>query len=255
MKTRRLTIHHVLPALSLAVTLFIFAPVDLYLTSAEDLWFSLSDIAPWLGVMALCAFAGIVLLAWLLPPKLSAAFRAMVYACSFLLYLQGNLLVIDYGTLNGDAVNWSAYTLQYVLDLLLWAVVIGLFIFLMFRFRRKFRRILEIAACVLLVTQVASLSVFLVRHYSQPEAGSDRYLSQKNELVVSPEANTVVFVLDTFDSHLFENLRQKYPEQISGDFTDFTFYPDTVGGATRTKYAIPFIFTGETNTLDRSYQA
>ena len=253
MKTRRLSIHHLLPGLSLAVTLFIFAPVDLYLTSAEDLWFSLADIAPWLGMLALFAFAGITLLAWLLPPKLSAAFRAAVYAGSFLLYLQGNLLVIDYGALNGEAVDWSAYTLRYALDALLWLVVVGLFIFLMFRFRKKFRRILEIAACVLLVTQVASLSVFLVRHYSQPAAGNSRYLSQKNEFVVSPEANTVVFVLDSFDSHLLENLRQKYPEKIGEDFADFTFYPDTVGGATRTKYAIPFILSGVTNTEEQSY--
>ena len=253
MKPRRLTIHHLLPGISLAVTLFIFAPVDLYLTSAEELWFSLADIAPWLGVMAVAAFMIIVLLSVFLPPKLSIAFRAAVYAGSFLLYLQGNLLVINYGTLNGDSINWSAYTLQYVLDILLWIAVTVLFIFLMFRFRKKFRRIVEIAACILIITQIASLSVFLIQHYSQPSVGKDRYLSRKNELVVSPESNTIVFVLDTFDSHLFENLRREYPEKISRDFTDFTFYPDTVGGATRTKYAIPFILTGDTNREEQSY--
>ena len=79
MKTRRLTIHHILPALSLAVTLFIFAPVDLYLTSAEDLWFSLSDIAPWLGVMALCAFA-------VAPPLLTGRFRRSQGAAMLGLY-------------------------------------------------------------------------------------------------------------------------------------------------------------------------
>ena len=253
MKPRRLSIHHILPALSLVFTLFVFAPVDLYLTSAEDLWFSLSDIAPWLGVMALCAFAGIVLLAWLLPPKLSAALRAMAYAGSFLLYLQGNLLVINYGVLNGEAVNWSAYTLRYILDALLWVVVVVLFVFLMFRFRKKFRRILEIAACVLLVTQVASLSVFLVRYYTKPADNRTRFLSSEGEFAVSPDGNTVVFVLDTFDSHLFENLLQQDPDKISGDFAGFTWYRDTVGGATRTKYAIPFILTGLANTEDQSY--
>ena len=254
MKTRRLSIHHLLPGLSLAVTLFIFAPVDLYLTSAEDLWFSLADIAPWLGMLALFAFAGITLLAWLLPPKLSAAFRAAVYAGSFLLYLQGNLLVIDYGALNGEAVDWSAHTLRYALDALLWAAVIVLFIFLMLRFRKKFRRILEIAACILLVTQLVSLAVFLVRYYAPGrQAENRRYLSVKNEFTVSPENNTVVFVLDSFDSHLFENLRRKYPEKIGEDFTGFTWYPDTVGGATRTKYAIPFILSGVTNKEEQSY--
>ena len=253
MKTRRFSIHHVLPGLSLVITLFVFAPIDLFLTSAEDLWFTLEDILPWLGVMALCAFVGITLLAWLLPQKLSVAFRAAVYAGSFLLYLQGNLLVINYGALNGNTVDWSAYTLPYILDILLWVIVVVLFIFLMFRFRKKFRRIVEIAACVLIVTQLVSLSVFLVRYYSQRTTDKTRFLSSDDAFVISPEDNTVVFVLDTFDSHLFENLRQKYPEQISGDFTDFTFYPDTVGGATRTKYAIPYILTGTTNTEEQSY--
>ena len=127
LKKRRLSIHHILPALSLAITLFVFAPVDLFISSAEELWFSLEDIALWLGIMALCAFIGIVLLSWLLPQKLSVAFRAAVYAVSFLLYLQGNLLVLNYGTLNGSEVNWSAYTLPYILDALLWVAVIALF--------------------------------------------------------------------------------------------------------------------------------
>ena len=254
MKTRRLSIHHILPALSLAFTLFVFAPVDLYLTSAEDLWFGLEDILPWLGLLALAAFLLVTLLSWLLPQKLSVAFRAAVYAGSFLLYLQGNLLVLDYGTLNGDEVNWSAYTLQYVLDALLWVVVVGLFIFLMFRFRKKFRRIVEIAACVLLVTQVASLSVFLVKHYTAPQPeDSKRFVSVKNEFTVSPENNTVVFILDAFDAHLFETVRQKYPEKIDGGFDDFTYFPDTVGGATRTKFAIPFILGGFTNRDELAY--
>ena len=253
MKKRRLTVHHLVPGIFLAVTLFLFAPVDLYLTSAEDLWFTLEDILPWLGIMALCAFAGITLLAWLLPPKLSVIFRAAVCAVSFLLYLQGNLFVLDYGTLNGSSVNWSAYALPYILDALLWIAVIGLFIFLFLKFRKKFRRIVEITACILLVTQIVSLGVFLVRYYTGRTGDKARFLSVENEFTLSPEDNTVVFVLDTFDSHLFEQLRQQDPERISADFTDFTYYPDTVGGATRTKYAIPYILTGTTNTEEQSY--
>ena len=164
-KKRPLTFHHILPALSLVFTVFVFAPVDLFLSSSEEFWFSLKDLSRWLGIFALAAFVLTVLLAWLLPRKLSVAFRAAVYACSFLAWVQGNLLVIDYGTtLDGSLIDWSAYTLRYVLDALLWVAVIGLFIFLMFRFRKKFRRIVEIAACVLLVTQLASLAVFLVQN-------------------------------------------------------------------------------------------
>ena len=251
MKKRRVTIHHLLPGFSLVFTLFVFAPVDLYLSSAEEFWFSLGDLVRWLAIFGFAAFVIVSLLAVLLPAKLSVAFRAAAGAGSILAWLQGNLLVPDYGRLNGQAVDWSAYTLQYVLHSLLWIAVITLFIVLMFRFRKRFRRIMETALCVLLVTQVISLSVFLVQ--GQREKTGDRYLSTRGEYSVSSGRNVVVFVLDTFDSHLFENLRQKYPDLIASEFEDFTFYPDTVGGATRTKYAIPFILTGTTNREEQSY--
>ena len=253
MKKRRLSIHHILPAVSLVFTFFIFAPVDLFLSSAGELWFSLSDIIPWLCIMGLCAFVIIVLLGWLLPQKLSIAFRAAVYACSFLFYLQGNLLVLNYGSLNGSDINWGSYALPNTLDALLWIAVIVLFIFFMFRFRKKFRRITETVAYILLITQVISLSVFLVRYYSGTTESDGMYLSVEKEFTVSTEDNTVVLLLDAFDSHLFDQLYRKDPDGISRDFKDFTFYPDTVGGATRTRYAIPFILTGDTNRKEQSY--
>ena len=108
MKKRRFSFHHILPGLSLVFTLFVFAPVDLYLSSSEEFWFTLGDLSRWLLIIALAAFVLITALAFLLPPKLSVAFRCIVYACSFLTWLQGNLLVPDYGTLDGSKIeSWK----------------------------------------------------------------------------------------------------------------------------------------------------
>ena len=252
-RKHRFSFHHVLPGLSLVCTLFVFAPVDLFLSSAEEFWFSLGDLARWLGIFALSVFALVTLLAWLLPPKLSVAFRAAVYACSFLAWIQGNLLVLNYGTLDGSLIDWSAYTVQYVLDALLWLVVIGLFVFLMFRYKKKFRRIVEIAACVLIVTQLASLAVFLVRN-GENQVGESRYLSHNGEYTVSASENTIVLMPDTVDSVFFQELIQKYPDTANEAFADFTFYRDTVGGAARTKYAVPFILTGDVDRQERPYR-
>ena len=253
-KKRPLTFHHILPALSLVFTVFVFAPVDLFLSSSEEFWFSLKDLSRWLGIFALAAFVLTVLLAWLLPRKLSVAFRAAVYACSFLAWVQGNLLVIDYGTtLDGSLIDWSAYTLRYVLDALLWVAVIGLFIFLMFRFRKKFRRIVEIAACVLLVTQLASLAVFLV----QNRAGKKEeylYLSKDGQFTVSSTENTIVLIPDTVDVLFFDRFLEEYRDVVSEALPDFTYYRDTVAGAARTKYAIPYILTGDVDRQERPYR-
>ena len=252
-KKHHLTIHHLLPGFSLAFTLFVFAPVDLFLSSSEEFWFSLGDLARWLGIFALATFAAVTLLAWLLPRKLSVAFRAAVYACSFLAWLQGNLLVINYGTLDGNLIDWSAYTLQYVLDALLWIAVIGLFIFLMFRFRKKFRRILEIAACVLLVTQLVSIAVFLLQDQGKKKE-EYLYLSRDGQFTVSSSENTIVFIPDTVDSLFFDEFVAQYPEEVSAALADFTYYRDTVGGAARTQYAIPQILTGDINRRENSYR-
>ena len=250
---KRFSVHHLLPGISLVFTLFVFAPIDLYLAFQAELWFPLTCLLRWLAVFGLASFLILTLLSAFLPQKLSIAFRSAVYACSFLAYLQGNLLILNYGELDGRAVNWSAYTLPYILDALLWIIVIAAFIILMFRFRKKFRRILEVAACVLLITQVVSMSYLLIRHLGKQDEDTNAYLSTAGEFIYSTERNVSVLVLDSFDSNFFEELRRKNPDFISQTLGDFTFYYDTVGGATRTKYAIPFILTGTTNKEEQSY--
>lgn len=250
---RRLTVHHMLPGLLLAFTLCVFAPVDLYCSNADEFWFSLGDLAPGLLLAALGIFLLVTAAAVFLPARASVAFRAVVYAVSFLAYLQGNLLLIDYGTLNGRQIDWSAYTSRYLLNALLWTAVIAVFIFLMFRFRKKFRRIVEAAACVLLVTQVVSLGVFFVQGRAVRGQAANAYLSREGEFTLSRDDNTVVFLLDAFDTHLMEDLLASDPDRIGELLPDFTFYPDTVGGAGRTRYAIPYIFSGDANRDPQSY--
>ena len=253
LKKRRLTWHHLLPGISLVFTLFVFAPADLYLSYSDELWFSFISLVRWLCIFGGATFLIVTALAVLLPPKLSVAFRAVVYACSFMAWLQGNLLVLNYGSLDGQLINWNAYTGSYILHALLWLAVIGLFVFLMFRFRKKFRTILEIAACVLIVTQIASIGVFLVQHRQNHQTEEGLYLSQEGQFTVSPEENTIVFVVDTVDSLFFDELVKKYPDVMERDFADFTYYRDTVGGACRTKYAVPYILTGDVNRIERPY--
>ena len=251
-KKSRLSFHTILPGLLCAFVLFIFAPVDLYLSTADELWFSLKELVPWLLVFAAAAFTGITLLSCILPRKISVIFRAGVYACSFLFWLQGNVLVKDYGTLNGEQVDWSLYSASGILNMALWTAVILAFVFLMIRFRKRFRKIVEAAACIMIVTQIVTLGVLLFQ-YKEKQPEEHRFLSNYHEYVLSPEANTVVFIPDSFDGNLMARLVEQYPAETAELLPDFTFYPDTVAGAARTKYAIPFILTGDTNKEEQSY--
>ena len=57
-KNSRLSFHTILPGLFCAFVLFVFAPVDMYLSTADELWFSLKDLIPWLLIFAVVTFAG-----------------------------------------------------------------------------------------------------------------------------------------------------------------------------------------------------
>ena len=103
-----------------------------------------------------------------------------------------------------------------------------------------------------MITQIITLSVLCIQYKGVlPE--EDRFLSRKNELVVSSTKNVLVFVPDTFDGYLMSQMLEKYPEETAGSLEDFTFYPDTVAGAARTKYATNVhFFTPAIRTTQRS---
>ena len=237
MKESRLSIHTMLPGFLFAVGLFVCAPAGVYFANAGDFWFSFGDLIPYLFFFAAAAFVLITVLCCVLPRKVSMGFRAGVYACSFLLWLQGILP----GRLSG------------ILNAAVWAAVIILFVSLMLWRKEKCSRIMETIACILLVAQIVNAGYLFVRNQeNQPE--EPRFLSQKNALTVSSDENTLVFVPEAFDGNLMEELLEKYPEETSEILSDFTFYPDTTAGVAGTKYAIPFILTGKIHTAKQSYE-
>ena len=59
---KRFSLHHLLPGLSLVFTLFVFAPIDLYLAFREELWFPLTCMLRWIAVFGAASFLIITLL-------------------------------------------------------------------------------------------------------------------------------------------------------------------------------------------------
>jgi len=226
-----------LPSFLFSLTLFLFFPMKLYFTKCDEYWFAFDDLIPYLFFFAATMFLLITAFSCILPQKISAAFRAGVYACSFLMWLQEVLL---------DQISG-------IINTALWAAVIILFVVLTILLKDRFRRIAETATCILLVAQIVTAGyLYFKNQESQPE--EPRFLSQKDELVLSSEANTVVFVPEAFDGQLMKQLLEKYPEETAGILPDFTFYPDTTGGVAGAKYAIPYLLTGKTNIAKQSYE-
>ncbi len=241
-----------LPGICAAFTLFVFAPTEFYMNHVSDFWFGYDQILPVLLMLAVACAALATLVLAVLPRKASTVLEALIFTGGILLYIQGNYLVVNYGTLNGTAIDWSAYRRQMIVDTAVWAAVIAAAIVLAVKLKDRFVKVMRIAAAIVLVTQIVTLGTVALLSPERSDE-SEGYLSKVDEFTVSSSSNTAVILLDCLDAKLFENLYEADGAYFDGELADFTFYPNTVGGATRTKYAIPFIFTGQTNTQKVSY--
>ena len=247
----------ILTVLCLIFTFFGYGPAELYLSNkgSEEFWFAYSEILWPIVIISLATFVIIMGLLMVLPTKWYHIVMAVIIAVTALLLLQALFLPNNYGSLNGEQIDWGQYTGRLIYNTAIWLAVIAGVIFWSVRDWRGFRKIMQFAAAIILLIQVTTL---VTTGFTNPDNQAEKdvenvYLTTNNLYTVSEEKNTIVFVLDAFDSQIMCDLLEEYPDELHASYKDFTFYHNTSGGATRTKYAIPFILTGKTNDTGGTY--
>ncbi len=246
----------VLPVLCLVFLLLGYGPAELYLSNrgSEEFWFSFAEVLLPMAILAIVAFAVIMGLLMVLPTKGYHIAMAVIIAVSVLLLLQGLFLSNNYVSLNGGEIVWGEYMERLIYNTVIWLAVIAGAVIWAIRDWKSFRVVTQFAAAALLVVQAAVLVTTAITGKTKNEKTKvDVYLTTDKLYTVSAERNTIVFILDAFDSQLMCDLIEENPEELETSFEDFTFYHNTSGGATRTKFAIPYILTGKTNDMGGSY--
>ena len=89
------------------LTLFVFAPSHLFLTNASEFNATYFELVGYLLVVAVPIFLLLAAFSLLLPQKWDVHKRivALILSIAFLLWLQGNILVWNYGKLTGGNVE------------------------------------------------------------------------------------------------------------------------------------------------------
>ena len=250
----------VLPVFCMVFTLFGYGPAELYLSNkgSEEFWFAFSEILwpiVFIGLSACVIILGILMV---LPTKGYHIAMAVIAAIAVLLLVQALFLPNNYGALNGVQIDWSQYTGRLIYNTIVWLIIITGAIVWAIRNWTGFRKVMQFAAVMLLLIQAATLVTIGIASSEDikdkdVEDVDNIYLTTNNLYTISDNRNTIVFVLDAFDSQIMCDLLEEYPEELLSSFKDFTFYHNTNGGATRTKYAIPYILTGKTNDTGGTY--
>lgn len=231
-----------LTSLAFAFTFFVFGPYELYITNMAYLTFSFNKLVIPMALCGFAVFAVMFIVLIILRGKVFNCALTALFGVTVAGYLQGNVFNIDHGSLDGSAIDWTAFTLPAVGNLLLWcAIVAAVFIVLYFS-RKVWTRFIQIASVVLIGAQVIAL-VSLLMTTTFTEITDEGYLSDSTIYEVSKSDNVIVFLLDRFDNFYADNLFKDKPE-LKENLSGFTYYHNFTGSYTRTFPSVNYLLTG-----------
>lgn len=231
-------------AVVIAANLFLFAPFTLYTGNVDEFNVPLTSILEEYIWWACLALAGLPLPAMFLRGHRRTAWIAFLAALCVLLWLQGNILVWDYGVLDGRSIDWLDGLWRGVLDGAIW---IGLILVALYGYQR-FGKMLVTAAfatfgiqLILLVTAIAGGAT---GQGTMPVAAP---VAEDREAVFrfSRENNVLHVVMDGFQADLFEEIvNDPANAELRDALEGFTFFRQNLGVYPYTEMTMPALVSG-----------
>jgi hypothetical protein len=228
----------VFPALLVPLQLLLFGPHTIYSGNVQEFsapfWILVVQLAP-----MICAVAGaLALVGIVLPVKLFEYYVVGLVALGVTIWAQGNLMVGDYGVLNGQDIDWSGHAWRNRYELALW---IGLPVMSIIFARRIFSTAV-FASRILIALQIVLLAY--TASQADPEARAKWEGAPEAIFELSSNQNVFHFVLDGFQSDAFHDILQAERTEMDRQYSGFTFFKNHMGAFPTTIVSIPAMLTG-----------
>lgn len=240
--------------------LFIYEPLLMYASNINDFWFDIytlmvAMLPAFLVLFAVSSFIFTCIYYFNKKFLVKRPIFEIVFIISMIMflvtYIQGNYLSGNLPVLNGEEINWSSYTTENIIYIVVFIVIIGLFIFLVKKY--KYEKTLKISMYVSLAIFVM-LTLSLVPYLLNGETYVNKPsfdVTMKNANVASSDKNFYIFLVDTVDSTDFTNVIKD--TEYSDMFNDFTYYADALSAYPFTRDSIPFILSGKWNENEQNF--
>ncbi|MCX7116280.1 MAG: hypothetical protein NTW08_10315 [Gammaproteobacteria bacterium] len=232
--------HTFLIALTLPFILFLVSPLTFFLENAVEYVANVSDISPLL--LLICAgmtgllFGLLLLLSrWV---SLYTLLSGLLVGLALAVWAQSQLFISDVGLLDGHPIDWVQRRMQIRTELLAWFFIAGFAVFVSYRSKRA---LFITAQGIIFLGGLTILSTWMRSDY-QAHQGVES--AEIKAFSFHKTQNKIVIVLDMFQSDVFVEMMQRWPQEVAF-LRGFTFYPNTVGGYPTTKVSLPLIMSGK----------
>ena len=219
-----------------SISIFFLFPLSVYAQNVETNSFYFKDILVPLVIFTLIGFLVTFGFVGLTSKRLKFIPLLLVYLM-VCLWIQGNLIQYNLGSLDGHSIDWAACFRRIWIEILVWAAIFALFVL----FRKKILH--HIHSILLFLFFLFTLPSIFLLIKSNGSIQDKIYLDYSREFQFS-ENNVLVIILDDFRSDAFPTILETHPE-YQETFRDFIFYEDALGGYPTTRPSIPLILSGE----------
>lgn len=231
--------------LILVANVFLFTPFTLYVGNLDEFTAPIWPMLALYGIPALAFTALLMVVGMFLGEARYRRYAVLIATLGLLLWLQGNLLVWEYGLLDGQNIDWTLGAWRGWVDLGIWiAAIVAAMVF----YRAAERPIVH-AAVAVFALQLAVLAYagfqkadgLLAK--SQVRQPAD---ALKEVRRFSSGQNVLQIILDGFQADVFNEITsnevvgQRYRSAMQG----FTFFKDNMGAFPTTYMAVPALLGG-----------
>ena len=218
-------------------TIIFFAPAQIYFGNIEELPLQYDELFASLFVRFCPSLVVVIICLVVIPRQARRKTCAMLLALALLLWLQGNVLVWDYGALNGEQIAWDKYLLNGLAEAAIW-IICSVFAWI---YSENLFAISLKLGLMFIITELLSLGAMAVHN---PAEHVRTYTIDENRKFVFSQRNVIILVLDAFQSDLFQELNDEATE-YSASFAGFTYYRNALSGFPCTDPSVAMILTGQ----------
>lgn len=220
----------------LSISVFFLFPLSVYVQNIEMNGFYFKDILIPLVIFTVIGFL-VTSVFVVLTSKRLKFIPLLLTSLIVCLWIQGNLIKYNLGSLDGHTINWSDYFERIWIEILVWAAIFAFSVL----FRKKLLQ--NINSILIFLFFLFTLPSLFVLVKNNGNIQDKAYLDYSREFQFS-ETNVILIILDDFRSDAFTSSLEKYPD-YQETFRDFIYFEDAIGGYPTTRPSIPLILTGE----------
>ena len=232
------------PTVLILSTIFVFGPATIYSGNISEFDVGFIDILKYYvgpGIILLVIFVGSSMF---LSKKYLSLLISLTLTVGFLLWIQGNFLVWEYGLLDGQGIDWDKNLLRGWVDAALWIVLL----IVASLFYKRIHKVAVLVSIILVSTQLAYLvcnSVQMPEIWKRNAKYSLPISPPKEIFQFSSKQNVIHLILDSFQSDIFQEIIDEDLDYYRKALDGFTFFKETTGSFPTTYMSVPAILSGE----------